>query len=261
MGPGAEKEFLTAARAGAAMFLVTDEGIEGGLGEDVPIPADVNGRGVDLGEMAGSILSDPVVVIHGMAHPNGEGVGGELRGTYPILDEGFSEDAASVDDVVKVGSANDEILGGDGIAPANRELELGDGTGRGAPGRNAAVAPGLLNEPRQGVLAVGCFEQEWQVVALGSESSPGILGDDGVTAGGAITAEAGAEVFVVGKAEQHDREGAVGFGQPDVGRQLHPIAHGHLLFELDRTGVGWVGSRPGGGLGGGRRGGKYQGCG
>ncbi|MFM1943627.1 MAG: hypothetical protein RI897_2609 [Verrucomicrobiota bacterium] len=48
MAPGAEEEFLFSAGVGAAVVLVTVEGVDGGLGEDIPVTADMEGGGVDF---------------------------------------------------------------------------------------------------------------------------------------------------------------------------------------------------------------------
>ncbi|MFM1943626.1 MAG: hypothetical protein RI897_2608 [Verrucomicrobiota bacterium] len=101
-----------------------------------------------------------------MADPDIECVGGELGAFEPVLDEGFAEYSAGIDDVVEVGGADDEVLGEQGVGAFDGHLELGDGAGGSAPGADATVAPGLLLNPSQSVLAVGNVPMEGEVLAF-----------------------------------------------------------------------------------------------
>ena len=127
-------------------------------------------------------------------------------------------------------------------------FELHVPQGGGAPGADAAVAPGLIGDPFDGVVAVFSPVRIEGAGRQGAVETAPIDDHEGVIAAGNVMADAqgqSAEVkklLIVGRLDQNDREGVALVREIEVGGQGLSVAHG----DLDRFGIelGRGGKRP-----------------
>src|SRR5512140_2114664 len=110
MSPGPEDEFLLAASAGASLGLVTDKGIDRGLGEDIVVTADMEGRDIHPAIAAGHVALLPELVVGIMARPELKSARTELAHAQPVLHERLPEDPTNVDDIVEVRGSDGDML-------------------------------------------------------------------------------------------------------------------------------------------------------
>ncbi len=104
-----------------------------------------------------------------------------------------------------------------------------------APHADDAVAPVLVRDPVEGVVAVVRLVDEQQRLALGAELPPHVLHDHAVPARGEVPGDGRhvgvLAVLVVRQPGQHGRAGPdVALGQVDVGREADPVAHAHHVL-------------------------------
>ena len=197
--------------------------VEGVLGARVGLEAAVGvGGGVPEGpcheaELEGAALTDGA----GVGVPTGHG--GNLAGEMGRVEGGHA-----------------------GLGPA--------GVG-GAEGADLAVAPRLVGDPFNGVVAVVGLVTEEIEVALGVEAATAVLDDDDVAVTGEVAGALGALGFAlaVGGALEEDGEGvghggAVAGGEVDVVGQGDAVAGGGYDVLPDEDFVGAIGASHGRGL-------------
>ena len=151
------------------------------------------------------------------------------------LEEGVGDHPAVLEGAAGVARPALAVIGGSG--DGRHRLQMGRGVGGElvlvgaqvglAEGSDIAVAPGLLGEPLDGVVAVGALVQVGGVVALGAEASAAVLGDVGVAEG---QPEVDAGAFAaggppVGGTRQEGGEGAGTGGAVDVALKTDTVAH------------------------------------
>ena len=100
---------------------------------------------------------------------------------------------------------------------------------------DVAVAPVLGRDPLDRVVAVVVLVEVREELAVGVEAAAHVLHGDDVAALRELLVEvlAGAlSDLVVGRAHEHDRQGALDIGADEVERELHSVAHGHAQVVL-----------------------------
>ena len=242
------------------------DGVEAATNVDLPPEGAVVGVVEVVSEVGGAVLHerDPVGEGHVGVALGGEGLGEEavlvgrvevaleglhllVREALPLervaaLEEGVGDHPAVLEGAAGVAGPALAVVGGAG--DGRHRLQMGWGVGGElvlvgaevglAHDADVAVAPGLLGDPFDGVVAVGAFGEVGGVLALGAEAAAAVLGDEGIAeahpeVGAGVGAPARATT--VGGARQDRGEGAGAGGAVDIGLKTHAIAHrSHDVF-------------------------------
>ena len=242
------------------------DGVEAATDVDLPPEGAVVGVVEVVSEVGSAVLHqrDPVGEGHVGVALGGEGLGEEavlvgrvevaLEGLHLLaretlafervaaLEEGVGHHPAVLQGAAGVAGPALAVVGGAG--DGRHRLQVGWGVGGElvlvgaevglADDADVAIAPGLLGDPLDRVVAVGAFGQVGGVVALGAEAAAAVLGDERVAktnpeVGARVGAATGATT--VGRARQDRGEGAGAGRAVDIALQLHAVAHrSHDVF-------------------------------